>query len=177
MGRRMSHLLICLLVGLGAGCSDPRECECPSLGECQSDRLEDTLQAYLEDAIELQQLGHHEASLVFSQRVFDVDPNYDNVHFVRGFSQQMAGQHLEAITSYGNYLQIDPDDGQVWFNLGYAQMETGAHGAAVESFQQALAHDIPAQDVHFYLATCFEQLGRTQEAAEHRRLYDEQSEQ
>ncbi len=166
-------VLVISMITLGVGCSDPRECECEPLVTAGPGTAEEYLAASLDDAIELQQQGHHEAALLLCDRVLERDPNYSNVHFVRGFSQQMTGQQVEAITSYGIYLRTTPDDAQVWFNLGFAQMETEAFAAAVESYQQALAHGISGRDVHHYLASCLEALGRTEEAADHRRRYQE----
>lgn len=147
-------LSVVLALGLGGGCADPQECECPSLDECLAFDTEDQLSADLEMALQLQQQGHHEAALMLASRVIELDPDYGTVQFVRGFSQQMTGHTVDAINSYGRYLRSYPEDAQVWFNLGYAQMESDACEAAVQSFGRALELRGEFPEAEYHINEC-----------------------
>ena len=180
---RVVTLAALLSAILLATACEPPECTClcvdspaeatPGVTPPPAPAAEDDRLGYNYDsAVELQTLGEHGASLLFVERVMNEDPEYRDIHFLRGFAMQMTDRADEAVRSYEQHLARFPDEARTLYNLGYAHMTAGNWPACVDALQRNIEADANARDVHFHIATCFDALGQAESASRHRAIYE-----
>jgi tetratricopeptide (TPR) repeat protein len=93
-------------------------------------------------------------------------------NFRRAFGLQTSGQSNEAIPIYRALLADNPGWVNAHYNLGYALLTVGDCNAAVAEFDKTLALQPSYSLAHLHLSTCLERLGRVQEAATHKAIYE-----
>lgn len=92
--------------------------------------------------------------------------------FRRAFDLQTSGRSTEAIRIYRGLLVESPAWVNAHYNLGYALMIVGDCNAAMAEFDKTLALQPNYPLVHLHLSTCLQRLGRAQEAARHKAIYE-----
>ena len=142
-----------------------RVCEC-------RDRDGEQAEYDAQTARDLQDLGEHGAALVLIQRVLNVNPDYPDIQFLRGYSQQMLDQNEEAIVSYQAQLATQPDHPLSTFNLAYAYMSLERWIECVDAFNRHLEVEPTSRDSYYHLSSCHTGAGHTAEAQAARARYD-----
>ena len=136
-------------------------------------RLEPTNLRYLyEAARQAQFMKQYEESISFLNGIMSRHPNYKRTGFLLGFAHQMSERNAEAVKVYEDYLKIQPDDHQAHFNLAFACMKMGEYLPAIAHYEKTLELKPGYNECHLRLADCFRQLGRTEEAERHQKLWD-----
>jgi tetratricopeptide (TPR) repeat protein len=92
--------------------------------------------------------------------------------FQRAFQLHTSGREREAIPIYRALLEQNPGWINVHYNLGHALMSIGQCDAAIPELEKTLQLQPNYPPAHLHLSTCLQRLGREQEAARHRAIYE-----
>lgn len=93
--------------------------------------------------------------------------------FRRAFQLQNVGRDRDAIPIYKQLLQQNPKWTNVHYNLGYAYLTTAQCEEAVTQFDSTLVLQPNYPVAHLHLSTCLDRLGRKDEAARQKALYEQ----
>lgn len=116
----------------------------------------------------LQLSGQVAESMPYLERVQAINRYFRDTLFLIGWGHQKAGRTGQAITAYRSYVAHNPRHVQTHFNLGFALMTSGNCKEAVVHFNRVLALDGKRTAAHLHLARCYQALGDTMRAGEHR---------
>jgi tetratricopeptide (TPR) repeat protein len=92
--------------------------------------------------------------------------------FQRAFQLHTSGREREAIPMYRTLLEQNPGWINVHYNLGHALMSIGQCDEATIELEKTLQLQPNYPLAHLHLSTCLERLGRKQEAARHKAIYE-----
>lgn len=118
-------------------------------------------------AVKLQDQQAFEDSLEFLIRAEAISPDFQDVGFLKGFSQQMLGLREDAIASYRSFLERKPEHSGALYNLGIALRAKGDCEQAVPHLLSVVAKEPRHQGAHFHLAECFRVRGDQERAEYH----------
>jgi tetratricopeptide (TPR) repeat protein/predicted Ser/Thr protein kinase len=85
---------------------------------------------------------------------------------IRALVEDWRGNREQGIENYKAYLVQYPDDPGAWYRLGYALMVLSRVQPALEAFEKVVALDSSSSGAYINMATCYQNLGRKEEALE-----------
>ncbi|PTM58761.1 tetratricopeptide repeat protein [Desmospora activa] len=86
-------------------------------------------------------------------------------HHMLGCVQVKCGREQQAIRHFEQALELDPDHGDSWFNLGTCYYRLKNYHEAIPRFFHALRTSEGDWEAMYYLACCYERLGRWESVA------------
>ena len=85
----------------------------------------------------------------------------------QGLLERSLGQESEAILAFQTAINIDPNSWQGYYYLGLGYLESGQPENALNAFLGALSFENKSAELHFALASVYDQLNRIAEADQH----------
>ena len=120
-----------------------------------------------EQAIALEESGHHEAALAAYERAIAADRGHLDAHTNRALLLQDLGRHAQAERAYREAFESCEDAPVLWFNYALMLEDLGRNAEAARAYESALRRDEAFADAHYNLGLVYEKLGRGREALRH----------
>ena len=111
----------------------------------------------------LNHLGLHEVSLIYYDKVLEMNPYDTNTWFWKGYALQMLDRYEESILAYDKVNELDPDP-DAYSIKGNMLMEMGRCEEAILAFDLSLDMEDDRYDDMERMGECLEALGRHKEA-------------
>ncbi len=122
------------------------------------------LEAQLQQAESLMEIGDREKAIALYEQIISVVPNCVQARINLGFLQQEKGEFDAAIPHYREALKIDPNIPQTAYNLAKVFEEKGQAKEAIEHYQQALVAQPDFVPALINLAVALQENGQLLEA-------------
>jgi hypothetical protein len=104
-----------------------------------------------------------EAAFQFT-KALALNPDFSDASLALGHCLHATGQFEAALEQYQRLLSANPRHMAAWNNRGITLLEMGHHDEAAGSFRRALEISPGFHDARVALATCYQALGRMEEA-------------
>ncbi len=85
----------------------------------------------------------------------------------QGLLERSLGQESEAVRAFQTASAVDPSSWQAFYQLGLGYLESAQPENALNTFLSALSLENKSGELHFALATVYDQLNRVTEAGRH----------
>jgi Tfp pilus assembly protein PilF len=112
----------------------------------------------------LLQAGRPREAIVQFRKALAMAPELPDVAVSLGCALHLLGNYQEAVAAYDAALAMAPALAPAWNNRGNALLALCRHGDAGASYSRALELAPELQDARVALATCYQALGRVEEA-------------
>jgi tetratricopeptide (TPR) repeat protein len=130
-------------------------------------------QALLDEGTERLAAGDARGALELLRRAAPEHPNLEAAWYNLGIAAYRSKEWPTAEDAYRRAAAINPQRADSHFFRGVALVHLERWAEAVGALSRALALDPARLQAHYHLAVCHERLGDREEAARHRRLYEE----
>ena len=121
----------------------------------------------LQMAEELEDAGHLEQAIEWYRVILARYGLSAEVCFQLAELLYRSGDSSAARERYYNAIELDEDFIEARANLGCVLAEKGQTELAIAAFQGALSRDDRYPDVHYHLAKCLDEMGKSEQAARH----------
>ena len=101
-------------------------------------RLQNDLDDQYQQGVENGQKGNYTKSIAKFSYVIQLDPNYVNAYFSRGYVYVQIGQLEQAIANYSKAIQLNPEYLEAYINRGNTHYKMNDFELAVKDYDQAL---------------------------------------
>lgn len=112
----------------------------------------------------LLQAGRPREAVVPFRKALAIAPEFPDAAVSLGCALHLLGNYRDAVAAYDAALAIAPDLVPAWNNRGNALLALCRHGDALASYSRALELAPELHDARVALATCYQALGRVEEA-------------
>jgi len=129
-------------------------------------------QALLNEGTRRLTTGDAEGALDLLVRAAPAFPNLEAPWFNLGMAAYRLERWSRVVEALGVAAQLNPDRAASFFFRGVALTHLERCGEAVDDLEQALALDPKRTQAHYYLAGCYRDLGRPEDAAREQALYE-----
>ncbi|GBE38172.1 TPR repeat-containing protein YrrB [bacterium BMS3Bbin08] len=110
-------------------------------------------------------LKEYEKAVIEFTKLIELNPNYPNAYFNRGFANANLGKRKEAVEDYTKAIDLNPDDPIVYYNRGISYHEMKEWREAIDDYTQAINLKHPnAVDIYRGRAYCYSETGDYQKS-------------
>jgi tetratricopeptide (TPR) repeat protein len=133
--------------------------------------------AHLRAGLELEFLGEYEQAEQFLKNAMTLSPTDPGILTAAKFAlatiSAKQGKEVDAVRLLEDVIRANPKDVQARVELADLQNKSGQDEAAIKILQEALAFDSQNKRAHFLLAKVLTKLGRSAEAEQHFKAFEE----
>jgi tetratricopeptide (TPR) repeat protein len=140
-------------------------------------RAEGDPQALFDAGTEKLAAGDATAAVELLRRAAPGLPDTEAAWYNLGMAAYRVEDWETAALAFARSRDLNPERAESYFFRGMALYQLTRCSDSVQDLERALALDIGREQVHYYLASCYRQLGDGAAAQRHERLYAESTEQ
>ena len=105
--------------------------------------------------------GEYSQAISFCTQALEVDSNYIDALYWRGYSQTALGNYSAAVADLSKLLELQPTDAQAWSTRAAAHRRMGNLTAALSDANKSIELDAKRWDGYMTRAMIFAEMKRT----------------
>ena len=109
-------------------------------------------------------LNNNKKAIFYMDKALKVDPNYDDVYFLKGELYKKEGHFKKALIEYDKAIKIDEDNAEFLESYAVLSYQMGNFKTALEYFTRALDSDSSNKQLWLKLARTYYELGYISES-------------
>jgi tetratricopeptide (TPR) repeat protein len=119
---------------------------------------------YFKNGVELLKAGNFDESIIFFNKVIQIDPNHKSAYFNRGICRYNKGEFDLAIADFNKNISLNPNDGDTYYLKALAFIEIKNYSNAIKDLNQAIGLNSSKSSWFFKRGECLFRLENFEEA-------------